>query len=316
VEIHILSSLVDEDETIDFGRFRLTSVKGRRWGGDIQLIQGGHHRDGPEVIALSSCAFDYDVIRMARFVLEVRQAAPWIVIILLIDETDVKSISEFPQSARERLAHYFQCGRSLLDLESYIKSNFDRIVGALDTHRMKYFGTHIVTAEIRSRMEQYVMVSLRRFQYDFAISFSGPDRPIAREVATYLKGRDCRIFFDEAEAHELVGEHLGEKLYEIYSEQSRYCIMLVSRSYSDKAWTTHERRAALDRALKERQQPYIFPVKLEDVDLPGLSSSIGYLSYRGDAIDVARVMYVRLIDDLAKKPAPPGRALPDRKQPG
>ncbi|WP_170068031.1 toll/interleukin-1 receptor domain-containing protein [Lentzea guizhouensis] len=35
-------------------------------------------------------------------------------------------------------------------------------------------------------------------QYDFALSFAGPDREFARRLAEALKAKERRVFFDES----------------------------------------------------------------------------------------------------------------------
>lgn len=59
-----------------------------------------------------------------------------------------------------------------------------------------------------------------------------------------------RVFYDAFEQADLWGKDLYEHLFDVYAEQSRYCILLVSRAYAEKMWTVHERRAAQERVLK------------------------------------------------------------------
>jgi hypothetical protein len=43
-------------------------------------------------------------------------------------------------------------------------------------------------------------------------------------------------------------------------------------------WTKHEIKSALARALKERDEDYILPIRVDDTDIPGLQPTTGYLS--------------------------------------
>ena|ERR1700724_2117315 len=54
--------------------------------------------------------------------------------------------------------------------------------------------------------------------YDFALSFAGAQRAEARDLASILAGRGCRVFFDEYETTSIVGSYLTEYLYEIYAK--------------------------------------------------------------------------------------------------
>ena len=46
------------------------------------------------------------------------------------------------------------------------------------------------------------------FRYDVAISFAGPDRALAEELARYLASRGVRVFYDRYEEAALWGKNL------------------------------------------------------------------------------------------------------------
>jgi hypothetical protein len=115
--------------------------------------------------------------------------------------------------------------------------------------------------------------------YDVAISFAGEDRDVAEELATQLVARSVSVFYDRFFQSELWGKDLYEHIADIYSKRATYCLMIVSRSYLLKKWTTHERKSAQARAFAQGAE-YILPVRLDDTELPGLPSTIGYIDYR------------------------------------
>ena len=135
-------------------------------------------------------------------------------------------------------------------------------------------------------------------KYDFALSFSGAQRTQARDLANALKGRGCYVFFDEFETMTIVGKNLVEELYKIYNSESRYCVLLVSEEYKAGPWTNQERRAALDKAINDTEGTYIIPIKIHDVDLPGLSTSIAYLKWQSNPTELANVLYGKLVTDM------------------
>lgn len=114
-------------------------------------------------------------------------------------------------------------------------------------------------------------------QFDVAISFAGTERPFAEDLATRVKAAGFQVFYDEFFPEDLWGKNLGEFFHEIYSKRSRYCVIFVSSTYLQREWTIHERRSAQERMLKEKGNEYILPVKVENVELPGIPSTIGYL---------------------------------------
>lgn len=65
-------------------------------------------------------------------------------------------------------------------------------------------------------------------------------------------------------------------LQSIYSRRARYAVLFISSHYVAKKWTTYERKAAQDRAFRQAA-PYILPVRIDDSELPGLLSTVGYV---------------------------------------
>jgi TIR domain-containing protein len=120
------------------------------------------------------------------------------------------------------------------------------------------------------------------WMYDVALSFAGEDRHLALELATRLHACGHSVFFDRFE--ELWGQDLADKLHDVYSKQSRYCVVLVSRHYLEKPWTNHERRILLARSLNDAS-PFLLPVRVDGSELPGLPGVIAYKDLRIDSLD-------------------------------
>ena len=57
-------------------------------------------------------------------------------------------------------------------------------------------------------------------------------------------------------------------------------MIFVSKYYKEKIWTNHELKSALARAIQERDEEYILPIKLDDTEIPGIRSTIGYVDGR------------------------------------
>ena len=116
------------------------------------------------------------------------------------------------------------------------------------------------------------------YSYDVAFSFAGTERPLAEEIATIVRDNGFSVFYDSFYPEQLWGKDLVATFDRIYRKESRYCIMFLSKEYSERMWTTHERRSATARALQERGKEYILPVKVEDVDIDGLTPTVGHVS--------------------------------------
>ena len=95
-----------------------------------------------------------------------------------------------------------------------------------------------------------------------------------------LKARGVRCFYDADEQIELWGKYLAEELPAIYGEQAAAVVVFVSAEYAARDWTRLERRAALDRAVRERRE-YVLPARFDDTPLPGLLSDMVAVDLRG-----------------------------------
>ena len=117
------------------------------------------------------------------------------------------------------------------------------------------------------------------FQYDVCLSFAGEQRGFVERVATALRKKGARVFFDKYETAELWGKDLYAHLDEVYGHLARYCVLFASKAYAAKVWTNHERRSAQARALKANRE-YILPARFDDTPIPGLPDTIHYIDLR------------------------------------
>lgn len=120
------------------------------------------------------------------------------------------------------------------------------------------------------------------FEYDIAVSFAGEQRDYVEAVVRGL-GSDIRVFYDKDAQATLWGENLHDYLTDIYQRKARYVVMFVSAAYATKTWTNVERQAAMATAMKQRGQ-YILPVRMDDTELPGLLTTIGYVDTRFEGL--------------------------------
>ena len=117
------------------------------------------------------------------------------------------------------------------------------------------------------------------WRWDVALSFAGAQRDYVEQVASALKARGIRCFYDADEQIELWGKYLAEELPAIYAEQAASVVVFVSAEYAARDWTRLERRAALNRAVRERQE-YVLPARFDDTPLPGLLSDMVAIDLR------------------------------------
>jgi len=121
--------------------------------------------------------------------------------------------------------------------------------------------------------------------FDIAISFAGENRSIAQDLAKILKQHGLLVFYDDDEQAELIGENLTEYLADLYKNKASYCIVLVSEQYIKQRWCRHEWRAAQARAFEDFDQAYILPIRIDEAELPGMLSTVGFLSLKLKSLD-------------------------------
>ena len=107
-----------------------------------------------------------------------------------------------------------------------------------------------------------------------------------------------RVFYDEFDKVGLWGQELFNYLHNVYSEQSRFCLILFSHRYRTRAWTRLELRAAQTRLLEERES-YILPIAIDEGAVPDEFASIGYWPFEaGDEQRIADAAEEKINDYL------------------
>ena len=120
-------------------------------------------------------------------------------------------------------------------------------------------------------------VSDPQYRYDIAISFAGPQRSMAEALARSVRDAGFEVFFDGFCPEHLWGKDLTVFFDQVFRKEARFCVMLVSKEFVERIWTTRERQSAMARAVAERGNEYILPVQVEAVEVPGLLPTIGYV---------------------------------------
>jgi hypothetical protein len=69
---------------------------------------------------------------------------------------------------------------------------------------------------------------------------------------------------------------------------------LISQAYKDREWTNHELRSAQARALQEKGNDYILPIRIDETDLDGLPPNLGYLSIELGTDEISRLLVRKL----------------------
>ena len=133
----------------------------------------------------------------------------------------------------------------------------------------------------------------RPTKYHIALSFAGEDRSYVESVATHLRASGVEVFYDRFEEVDLWGKDLYVHLSDIYQKMAVFTVMFISKAYSEKVWTNHERRNAQARAINDSQD-YILPAFFdESIEVPGLLKTTGYISLKTKSAEQLAVVILQ-----------------------
>lgn len=113
-------------------------------------------------------------------------------------------------------------------------------------------------------------------KYDVAFSFAGEQRDYVQATYEELVKHEVSVFYDAAQAVDLLGKNLYVYLSDVYQNQARYCVAFLSYDYANKAWTRRELEIIQARAFQESRE-YILPGRFDDTEIPGLLPTIAYV---------------------------------------
>ena len=130
--------------------------------------------------------------------------------------------------------------------------------------------------------------------FDVAISFAGTERELAEKLAGILQASGIAVFYDNFYPEHLWGKNLTAFLDEIYRQRAKYCVVFVSEEYKQRKWTNHELRSAQAKALEQKGEEYILPVKVDDTELDGLPPNVGYLGVSLGMEKIAELLIKKL----------------------
>ena len=134
--------------------------------------------------------------------------------------------------------------------------------------------------DIKSRIQ----LRSSQYPYDVAVSFAGEVRATVEEFVRALKDRGLTVFYDFDQQAQLWGKDLRVKLSEVYANEALYMVIFLSNAYPERDWTDFELsigKAAADKRTNE----YLLPLRLDDVKVVGIHSTIGYIDLHQVGVD-------------------------------
>ena len=75
------------------------------------------------------------------------------------------------------------------------------------------------------------------------------------------------------------GSDVRVKLAEVYANDALFMVVFLSESYPERDWTDFELSVG-NEAAEKRTKDYLLPLRLDDVKVVGVKSTIGYVDLR------------------------------------
>lgn len=144
------------------------------------------------------------------------------------------------------------------------------------------------------------------WNFDFAISYADEERGIAKDIYRFLVDRGATVFYSNNEKSFLLGKKLKSKFASIFSTETKFVIIIVSKSYGMKYWTKFELGIALCES-KKRHYEFILPIQIDETILDGLDNDICYINFRKEGlIDTVDFIHQKNAEifDRERRPTP------------
>lgn len=178
--------------------------------------------------------------------------------------------------------------------ERYFYYNSETKLFAIEDPALFYYVKHLNWDELRKACG--FRSSECGFDFDYAISFAGENRQIARVIAEQLDILDCSVFFDEFFESNYLGKTWHKSFMDIFREQSRFVVCLLDKYHLEKIWPTFERECFSPRI----SQAAVIPIYLDETVFPGIPQDIvGIHFIPGNSID--KELDGRVTDEIVFK---------------
>ena len=115
------------------------------------------------------------------------------------------------------------------------------------------------------------------FDWDFAISFAGENRDLAKSIADLLEILDCTVFYDQYYEANYLGTAWSQQFKEIFGTKARYVVCLLDSHHAEKIWPTFEREVFTPRV----EDAAVIPIYLDDTPFVGIPKDIVGIDFKG-----------------------------------
>lgn len=134
-------------------------------------------------------------------------------------------------------------------------------------------------------------------RYDYALSFAGEQREIAKLIYQNLSENEIEVFYDHNEQARILSKNIEDYLGPIYRSEAKYVITLLSKEFPKKIWTNFESDQFKERFGKNS----VIPIWFSDVDPSIFDESRKYGGYTFNTDKDIKNEITNLVDLLLLK---------------
>lgn len=158
--------------------------------------------------------------------------------------------------------------------ERYFYYTSDTKAFAIEDPALFYYLKYLEWEQLRKdcgfRDEKHI------YDWDFAISFAGENRDLARSITDLLEVLDCTVFYDEYYEANYLGTAWSQQFKEIFGTKSRYVVCLLDKHHAEKIWPTFERDCFTPRVGNGD----VIPVYLDNTAFVGIPKDIVGIDFK------------------------------------
>lgn len=163
--------------------------------------------------------------------------------------------------------------------EKYFYYNRETKNFAIEDPALFYYLNHLDWEKLRK--DCGFRDSKEDYEFDFAISFAGENRVLAKTIADLLGVLDCTVFYDEYFEANYLGRTWSKQFSEIFGKKSRLVICLLDKFHAEKIWPTFERDCFKPRIADAS----VIPIYLDDTKFAGIPDDIVGITFKGYKAD-------------------------------
>lgn len=149
---------------------------------------------------------------------------------------------------------------------------------AIEDPALFYFIKHLDWDKLR--IDCGFKVDAKDYEYDFAISFAGENRELARHLAEQLEVLDASVFFDENYESNYLGKAWSAEFKRIFANDSRLVVCILDQYHLKKIWPTFERECFIPRVADGD----VIPVYLDDTKFVGIPQDIVGIMFKSNLV--------------------------------